>query len=207
MREELAARLVAQLLYALRYLHSKGIAHCDIKLENLLLLNELGDSEAGDGQSSDEEEEQLRCEDEQRQQQLLLLQQQQQQDSAALSRARRGLRARSSVQLNAAHDANNAITHGFGTSSSSNALAVVPMVLRKRRVCREVLEWTLEEHSHNSSSQSLIDGLSRREVTVKLADFGLARKIVKAKPLKVGFRVRRAAAGDGFLGDGEQGYL
>ncbi|KAL8445518.1 hypothetical protein Emag_005093 [Eimeria magna] len=186
-KEELAARLVGQVLCALRYLHEKEIAHCDIKLENLLLLNELEDSEAGDGQSSDEEETELRREEQEQQRQLLAQQQQQEIDAAALFRARRGLRARSSVQLGTVDARDSSLSKGMASSSNVSALSVVPMVLRKRRTCRDAREQAVDDSTGcNSSSQSLIEGLSHKDVAVKVADFGLARKIVKAKPLKYG---------------------
>ncbi|KAL8424414.1 hypothetical protein Efla_001016 [Eimeria flavescens] len=185
-REELAARLMGQVLSALRYLHEKEIAHCDIKLENVLLLNELEDSEAGDGQSSDEEETEMRREEEEQQRQLRAQQQQQEMDAAALFRARRGLRARSNVHIETADCRDASLSKAVASSSSLSSLTVVPLVLRKRRNCREARERGLEEASCSSSSQSLFDDLSRRDVRVKLADFGLARKIVKAKPLKYG---------------------
>ncbi|KAL8446341.1 hypothetical protein Emed_005078 [Eimeria media] len=186
-KEELAARLMVQVLCALRYLHEKEIAHCDIKLENLLLLNELEDSEAGDGQSSDEEETELRREEQEQQRQLLAQQQQQEIDAAALLRARRGLRARSSVQLGTVDARDSSLSKAMASSSSVSSLSVVPMVFRKRRPCRDAREHPVDEATGwNSSSQSLIEGLSHKDVAVKVADFGLARKIVKTKPLKYG---------------------
>ncbi|XP_026193734.1 uncharacterized protein LOC34622719, partial [Cyclospora cayetanensis] len=184
--EELAARLAAQLLGALRYLHAKGVAHCDLKLENVLLLNELDDSEAGDGQSSEEEEEALLRAEQQQQRQLLVLQQQQEDAAAAaLCRARRGMRALSSAHSSSS---SSSLQRGAASSNSTGALTIVPMVLRKRRESRKRLDsgggGLIELSSQENSSQTLLDGLSRRSVTVKLADFGLARKIVRGKPSK-----------------------
>ncbi|KAL8436645.1 hypothetical protein ACSSS7_001575 [Eimeria intestinalis] len=186
-KEELAARLMGQVLCALRYLHEKEIAHCDIKLENLLLLNELEDSEAGDGQSSDEEETELRREEQEQQRQLLAQQQQQEIDAAALLRARRGLRARSSVQLGTLDARDSCLSKAVASSSSVSSLSVVPMVLRKRRSCRDARERPVYESTGiYSSSQLLIEGLGHKDVAIKLADFGLARKIVKTKAFKYG---------------------
>ncbi|KAL8271542.1 hypothetical protein Esti_004577 [Eimeria stiedai] len=186
-KEELATRLMGQVLCALRYLHEKEIAHCDIKLENLLLLTELEDSEAGDGQSSDEEETELRREEQEQQRRLVAQQQQQEVDAAALSRARRGVRARSSVQLGTFDARDSSLSKAMASSSSVSSLSVVPMVLRKRRSCRDARERPVDDSTGcNSSSQYIIEGLSHKDVAVKLADFGLARKIVRTKPFKHG---------------------
>jgi len=43
--EEICARLVKQMLSSVRYLHSKGIVHRDLKLENFLFISAAKDSE------------------------------------------------------------------------------------------------------------------------------------------------------------------
>ncbi len=42
--EDMAARIIQQILSGVAYLHARGIVHRDLKLENLVLLNDRMDS-------------------------------------------------------------------------------------------------------------------------------------------------------------------
>ena len=203
--EEMASQIAGQMLCALRYLHSREIAHCDIKLENILLAAELDDSEAtGDGASSEEEEAALMQQQELELQQQQLLQQEQERNTCANSRARPSLRRQTG------HNSSSSIN----SSSSLNALSVVPMVLRKRRglgggdgersepIDRDKetdktrerdrgkaidrssrnLSLPVARDSPSDSTHSLVGKFRRKNITVKLADFGLAKKIVRGRP-------------------------